>query len=156
MNVFKHLLLATLALLAFSLPAQCASPEADVKKVVETFYRDYMRFIAKPPKDFDPQMIKWVNASPYTSPGFKKVLAKTVMDARKKDPELGLDADPILAGQDYPKKGYRAKTIHVVQNKAHVTMEGIGPDSFHISVEMINIQGQWMVDGIRDIKASTK
>jgi hypothetical protein len=157
MNFFKQVSLAAIAVIALTLPARCASPEADVKKVVETFYRDYMRFISKPPKgDFDPQLIKWVNASPYTSPGFKKALAKAVLDARKKDPELGLDGDPILAGQDYPDKGYRAKTIQVVKDKATATMEGIGSESFHISVALIDSKGQWLIDGIEGIKASTK
>jgi len=157
MKFLKHLLPAAIALFAFPLVAHCASPEADVKKVVETFYREYMRFFNKPSKgDGDAQLIAWVNASPYTSTGFKAVLRKTLVAARKKDREVGLDEDPILAGQDYPKKGYRAKTIHVVQDKASVSMEGIGPDSFHISVEMINVQGHWLINGIADIKAETK
>lgn len=157
MNLLKPLFLAALAVFALSFPAQAASPESDVKKVVETFYRDYLRFISKPPKgEFDPQLIRWVNASPYTSPGFKKILAKTVMDAHKSNPEIGLDADPILAAQDHPEKGYRAKSIHVDKNKAAVGMEGIGSAGFHISVELINIKGQWLIDGIEGIKASSK
>jgi len=164
MKLLKHLLPATIALLAFPMAllafprvARCASPEADVKKVVETFYREYLRFFNKPSKgDGDAQLIAWVNASPCTSAGFKAVLKKTLVAAHKRDPEVGLDEDPILAGQDYPKKGYRAKTIHVVQDKANVTMEGIGPDSFHISVEMINVKGQWLINGIADIKAERK
>ena len=157
MRYFKHLLPAVIAIFAFPLVAHCAPSEADVKKVVETFYREYMRFFNKPAKgDGDTQLIAWVNASPYTSAGFKAVLKKTLVAARKRDPEVGLDADPILAGQDYPKKGYRAKTIHIAQDKASVTMEGIGPDSFHISVEMINVQGQWLINGIADIKAEAK
>ena len=157
MKFLKQILLATIALFAFSFPARCASPEAEAKKVVETFYREYLRFISKPSKgDSDARLIAWVNASPYTSPGFKTVLKKTVVAARKKDPELGLDADPILDGQDNPEKGYRAKTIHVAQDKASVAMEGIDADSFHISVEMINIKGVWLINGIGNIKAATK
>jgi len=157
MNIVKHLLLAAIAICAFSLPARCASPETDIKNVVEPFYRDYMRFIARPArKDYDAKLINWVNTSPYTSPGFKKVLEKTVTAANKSDPEVGLDSDPILAGQDHPDKGYRAKSIRVVKNKATVTMEGIGEESFHISVELINLKGQWLIDGVETIKANTK
>jgi hypothetical protein len=157
MKFLMQILLATIAICAFSTPAQCASSEADAKKMVETFYRDYISFISKPSKgDPDAQLIAWVNASPYTSPGFKTVLKKTLLAARKKDPEMGLDSDPILAGQDHPEKGYRAKTIHIVQDKASVALEGVGSDSFHISVELINIKGAWLINGIADIKAPTK
>jgi hypothetical protein len=157
MHLLKQFLFVALATLALVPPGRCASPEADVKKVVETFYQNYYHdILLKPEKDTGDGYIKWVKASPVTSPGFKKALEKAVSSARKKDPELGLDLDPIVDGQDYPKKGYRAKTIKIQNNQASVIMQGIGPDDFHISVGLISANGQWLIDRIGNISGSAK
>jgi hypothetical protein len=159
MNSIKQIILLLVATLTFTMPGQCASPEADVKQVTENFYKQYYRdFINKKGKesDYDARLIKWVNASPDTSPRFKKAVPKAFSDARKKDPELGLESDPILAGQDYPEKGYRAKTVKITNGKAAVGMVGLdakGAETkdFHISLELVNAGGRWLIDRIADI-----
>lgn len=155
MNLLKHtLLLLCLALCLSATPARSASPaEAEVKKTVETFYQQYYHdFIHRKPKgDWDSKLIQWVKDSPYTSASFKKGLAKAMRDAKKANPEVGLDADPILAGQDYPEKGYRAKTIKITGDHAAVTMEGIDSQDFHIPLTLVHDHGQWLIERIRNI-----
>jgi len=155
MNLLKQTLL--LFCLAFCLSpalARAASPaEAEVKKTVETFYQQYYHdFIQHKPKgDWDSKLIQWVKDSPYTAASFKKGLAKAMRDATKANPEVGLDADPILAGQDYPEKGYRAKTIQITGDHAAVTMEGIDSRDFHIPLTLVHANGQWLIERIRNI-----
>jgi len=155
MNFLSRLAFVLTLLLAISLPVRADSPENDVKKMVESFYKDYYKaFVTKEPKgNYEKQVIQWVDRSPACSPAFKKALAKAFIDARKRDPELGLEVDPILAGQDRPDKGYLAKTIKITKDKAAVTMVGVGGGDFHISLRVVNINGQWQIDRIADIPA---
>jgi hypothetical protein len=158
MNPFKHIVLIAIATLAFIMPGRCASPEADVKQVVETFYKQYYRdFLKKDRKGGgDAQLIKWVDASPYVSPRFKKAVAKALTDARKKDRELGLESDPIIAGQDYPEKGYQAANVKVTQDRATATAKGIEAKGFDISLGLVNSGGHWLIDRIADIPPAGK
>ncbi len=135
-----------------------AAPKEDVEKIVDSFYAQYYKeFVRKLPKgDFDEAEIRWVMANSYLSDAFKKVFRKTIMDARKKDPELGLDMDPILVGNEYPDKGYRAKEIQVAGDKAYVVMEGIDAPNFTISVDLVNINNKWKINGIGIMNRSQK
>ena len=101
-------------------------------------------------------MIQWVNSNSYLSDAFKQVVQKKITDARKEDPELGLDFDPILNAQDYPDKGYRAKEIQIAGDKAYVVMEGIGAPDFKVSVDLVSINNQWKINGIGHINRSQK
>jgi len=150
--------LVTLGLLFALASSGSASPQEDVKRVVESFYAQYYKeCLDKPGKgDPDKALIRWVTTNSYVSDGFKKAFRKTVLDARKKDPELGLGSDPILNAQDWPSKGYRAKEIQVAAGKASVVMEGIDAPDFKVSVELVNVDNKWRINGIGDINRSTK
>ena len=139
-------------------PAGSAVPKEDVARVVDSFYAQYYKeFVRKPPKgDFDKAEIRWVMSNPYLSDSFKKVFRKTIMDARKKDPELGLDMDPIMVGNDYPDKGYRAKEIQVAGDKAYVVMEGVDAPNFKIPVDLVNINNKSKINGIGLMNRSQK
>src|SRR5580700_942852 len=106
----KMRMLVILAVLISFASIGSASPKEDVQKAVDSFYAQYYKEYLLPPVkgDADKAMIRWINANSYLSDAFKKVVQKKIVDARKADAELGLDFDPIVAGQDYPKKGYHA------------------------------------------------
>ena len=154
----KMRILVILALLIGFASIGSASPKEDVQKVVDSFYAQYYKEYLLPPVKGDPDkaMIRWINANSYLSDAFKKVVQKKIVDARKADAELGLDSDPIVAGQDYPKKGYHAKEIQIAGDKANVVMAGIGEPDFKIPVDLVKIDNQWKINGIGDINRSRK
>ena len=154
----KMRILVILGLLMGFASTGSASPKQDVEKVVESFYAQYYKeYLRQPVKgDSDKAMIQWVNSNSYLSDAFKQVVQKKITDARKEDPELGLDFDPILNAQDYPDKGYRAKEIQIAGDKAYVVMEGIGAPDFKLSVELVSINNQWKINGIGDINRSQR
>jgi hypothetical protein len=135
-----------------------ASPHEDVKTVVESFYAQYFKeYLHQPTKgNSDKAIIRWVDANSNLSDAFKKALRKAVVDARKADPEIGLDSDPILGAQDYPGKGYRAKDIQLAGDKAKVVMEGINAPDFKISVGLVNAGNKWRIDSIGRINSSSR
>jgi hypothetical protein len=154
----KMRLLVILGLLMGFMSTVSASPKEDVEKVVQSFYAQYYKeYLRKPPKgNSDEAIIRWVTSNSSISDEFKKVFRKTVIDARKKDPEMGLDSDPILNAQDHPEKGYRAKKIQIAGDKAYVVMEGIDAPDFKISLDLVSINNQWKINGIGDINRSKK
>ena len=154
----KAILFLALSLALGVAPMRAASPNDDIKKVVESFYAQYYKeYLRKPTKgDPDKALIRWVNANPSLTDAFKKALRKVVVDARKADPEMGLDADPIVKAQDFPDKGYRAKDIQVTGDKATVTMEGVDAPDFKIPLGLVNVGNKWKIDSIGDINSSAK
>src|SRR5712675_1583587 len=148
-------LFVVLGLILGFTPSDAASQTDEVVKVVETFYAQYYKeYLHKPSKgNSDKAMIRWIEANSNLSDPFKKALRKTILNARKADPEMGLDFDPILSGQDYPDKGYRAKDTQVTGDKATVVMEGIDAPDFRISVMLVNADKKWKINGIGDINA---
>src|SRR4051812_45299984 len=134
-----------------------ATPKKDVARVVDSFYAQYFKeFVQNPPKgDVDEALIRWVTSNRYLSDTFKKVFRKTIVDARKQEPELGLGTDPILDGQDYPDHGYRAREIQIAGDKAYVVMQGIDAPTFKrdrpLSVELVNTNNTWKITGIGTI-----
>ena len=157
-NRMKTKLLVMLSLVLGAVSTGWASPKEDVEKVVESFYARYYReYLGKPAKGgADKNLLRWVNANPFVSDDFKKALRKAVVDARKEDPEMGLDYDPILDAQDYPEKGYRARRTQISGNKATVAMEGIDAPDFKVSVELVSLQGNWRINGIGQINRDAK
>ncbi len=147
-----------LGLLLGCAPQAVASPNDDVVKVAESFYAQYYKeYLHKPSKgDSDQALIRWVNANPKLSDAFKKALRQAVLDARKADPEMGLDFDPIVSGQDYPDKGFRAKNVQITGDKATLVMEGIDAPEFKIPVVLVKAGNQWKINAIGEINASSK
>lgn len=151
-------LLVMISLILGIAPVRAASPNEEVKIVVESFYAQYFKeYLHKPTKgNSDKALMRWVNANRSLTDAFKKALSKAVTDARRADPEMGLDSDPILNAQDYPDKGYRAKDIQVAADKATVTMEGVDAPDFHISVGLVNDGKNWKINSIGDINSSAR
>src|SRR5690606_21128318 len=49
---------------------------------------------------------EWIQSSEFVTTAFKTELVKLVTKALEKEPEVGLNYDPILNAQDYPEEGF--------------------------------------------------
>jgi hypothetical protein len=158
----KMRILVILGLLMGFASTGSAAPKEDVARVVDSFYAQYYKeILRKSPRGISDQaVIRWVMSNSYLSDAFKKAFRKMIMDARKKDPELGLDMDPIVDGNDYPDKGYRAKEIRIAGDKAYVAMEVNDDPNFTrerpLPVELVKINNKWKINGIGIINRSQR
>lgn len=152
----RKILITVVLLLSISSFAQAAS-ETEIKQSVEAFYSEYMQQLKKDTindPNPDQTLINWVAANTHASDDFKRILKETLLKARQDDPEMGLGSDPIIDAQDYPDKGYIAKDIKVNANKASVVMEGIEAADFKILVDVVLIDGKWLVNGVGGVNRS--
>lgn len=90
-------------------------------------------------------MIEWVNSNNLSTKNFKLELERILDSAEKEDPELGLDADPILAAQDMPNEGFE---LYLYDKKTqYVTVRGRKWVDFKLNMKMKIESGKWLVDG---------
>lgn len=90
-------------------------------------------------------IVDWVNSNELTTKSFKAELKKIIDDARRQDPELGLDADPIFDAQDYPEKGFELESLDEETN--YLTVKGKDWPEFKLTMKMTEENGNWLVDG---------
>jgi len=88
---------------------------------------------------------KWVRNNQLLSPDFKKGYDKMISDAYKDDPEMGLGFDPILNAQDFPEKGFEIKSVD--SKRGLVVLQGIDWSDFVVKTKLVEVNGQWLVDG---------
>lgn len=89
--------------------------------------------------------VEWVNSNNLTTNRFKTALKKLVDEAYKTDPEMGLDADPILDAQDYPDKGFELESFDHETN--FIVVKGKDWPDFKLTIKMVLENGNWLVDG---------
>ncbi len=71
---------------------------------------------------------------------------KFVQDsAYKVEPEVGLDFDPIVDGQDFPDKGFKIKSIDKATGL--VTLQGIDWQDFEVVLKVVNENNKSLVNG---------
>ena len=90
-------------------------------------------------------MVEWVQASDLATKSFKEELKRIVDEAFKQDPELGLDADPILDAQDYPSLGFKFDSFDEKTN--YLLVKGIDSPEFKLTMKLVEENGNWIVDG---------
>lgn len=90
-------------------------------------------------------MVEWVQASDLATKSFKEELKRIVEDAFKQDPELGIDADPILDAQDYPSLGFKFDSFDEKTN--YLRVKGIDSPEFKLTMKLVEENGNWIVDG---------
>lgn len=90
-------------------------------------------------------MVEWVQASDLATKSFKEELKRIVDEAFKQDPELGLDADPILDAQDYPSLGFKFDSFDEKTN--YLLVQGIDSPEFKLTMKLVEENGNWIVDG---------
>ena len=92
-------------------------------------------------KDLD----KWLMNNPILTDRFKSIYKKTIDDAYKAEPEVGLDFDPIINGQYSPPKGL--KILKFDSTKGYVQLCGKEEKDFTIMVKLVFQKHIWMIDG---------
>ncbi|MDM1548763.1 hypothetical protein HX096_12960 [Empedobacter falsenii] len=71
---------------------------------------------------------------------------KFVQDsAFKVEPEVGLDFDPIVDGQDFPDKGFKIKSIDKATGL--VTLQGIDWQDFEVVLKVVNENNKSLING---------
>lgn len=88
---------------------------------------------------------KWVENHKLLSKDFKKDYKEMMVQAYKDDPELGLGFDPILNAQDYPEKGF--EIVSKDPESGMVKLQGVGGIGFEIDTRLVEVNGQWLLDG---------
>lgn len=87
----------------------------------------------------------WVASNSLATKAFKEELKNVVDEAYRKDPELGLGADPILDAQDHPEKGFELELFDEGTN--YLTVKGIDWPEFKLTMKIEEENGKWLVDG---------
>lgn len=90
-------------------------------------------------------MVAWVNSSNLTTKRFKTELKRIVDDAYRREPETGLDFDPVLDAQDSPDKGFELEAIDEKTN--FLTVKGKDWQEFKLTMKIVEEDGDWLVDG---------
>lgn len=97
---------------------------------------------------------KWVAQNPLVTESFKKAVTKLIDDAEKADPELGLDFDPIFDAQDYPEEGFALEKAD--EKTGFVTVVGKKWTDFRLKLRLVQVNGNWLVDGAGVVNIQAK
>ena len=73
--------------------------------------------------------------------------------AKKKNPEMGLDYDPVVQGQDYAES-YRLDNLVIDGDKA--TAEGVAEGFPPIKLRLVRTKSGWIIDGAGAINPGPK
>lgn len=108
-----------------------------------TFINDYVKNVNKMNKAVG--IIDWVYANKLSTAGFNRELQRIIEEGYKNDPELGIDADPILDAQDNPEMGFEIESFDEKSN--YLIVKGIDWPDFKLTMQIKNENGIWLVDG---------
>lgn len=89
--------------------------------------------------------LNFVKSSSLTSNSFKTELQRIVTEAENEDPEMKLDFDPIVDGQDYPDEGFELK--HFDSKTNIIVVKGKKWSDFEVTIKVILDNRKWLVDG---------
>jgi len=136
---FLLLLLLTSPLAGFGADTKTDADQAGT--VAMTFINGYVK--ASRARSWNPE--KWVASNPLVTEKFRRARAKLIADGLKKDPEVGLDADPVINGNDCPES-YTVKSAKASGGIASVVL--IGPKDFpaQLKVRLVKSDGKWLVE----------
>lgn len=137
----RHLLLVLLLSVTPAFAADSDANSSQAGAVALAFINGYAK--ATFARDWNPQ--KWVATSPLVTDNFKRTLKKMIADGFRKDPELGLGADPVIDGQDCPER-FTLKSVKASGDTADIVV--VGPKDFPMQVKMraVREDGKWLVD----------
>lgn len=150
--------LLRVALLAFVFSAIPSVLHAGSDKGPGAFAADFINsYLTEPCRDKGYKaVIAWMKKCPDVTDGFRQRLAKLYLDALKKEPELGYDADAIVGGQDSADH-YRVKSCKIHGDRARVMLAGDGSQSnMQIKVDLVRTNNRWLVDGSGDLADGKK
>ena len=118
---------------------EVATPDFNVAL---NFINDYTKLCTQPQRT---KTSDWIRQNPLLSDTFKNRYTSLLDSAEKKDPELGLDFDPIFDAQDFPEKGFSLVKIDTVNR--YVTVAGNDWKEFELVLKVGQENNKWLVDG---------
>ena len=124
--------------------AVAAPPEKPDTTVALQFINSYVRFTLSENKT-TPPLTTWIQNNTLLTPSFKTQYQSIVDKATKDDPEMGLDADPILDAQDLPEEGFVLKQSDPATG--YLTVRGKDWKDFELTMKLVQQNGKWLVDG---------
>ncbi len=90
-------------------------------------------------------ILEWVKSNSLATQKFKEELKRTIEDAYEKDPEIGLDFDPIFDAQDYPEEGFTLDSLDV--KTGYLIVRGKKWKEFKLVMKLVYEDKKWLVDG---------
>jgi len=123
-----------------------ASPEKQITpdfNVALSFINDYAKFCTK--TDRGSNTAQWIKQDSLLTDNFKARYRTLLDSAQKKDPELGLDSDPIFDAQDFPEKGFSILKVDTAGR--YVTVVGNDWKEFELVLKVDQENSKWLVDG---------
>ena len=108
-----------------------------------TFINSYVDNCNKMNEAID--IVEWVNSNNLTTIRFKTELKRILDEAKEKEPEVGLDFDPILDAQDFPDKGFELESTDEATN--YLVVRGKDWNDFKLTIKVVQENGEWLVDG---------
>lgn len=145
-NLRSSLVCLLLCLMAstVSTTALAASPDEDrAEKVATRFLKDYL----------SSGYLDYFRESPLVTAAAKAALRKMEAAAKKKSPEVPLDHDPVVLGQDHAET-YSIENIVITGDKA--TVEGVAEGFPKIPLRLVRTKGGWLIDGAGEINPGPK
>ncbi|TGN22985.1 hypothetical protein [Empedobacter tilapiae] len=88
---------------------------------------------------------EYINKNELLTQSFKDRYKFVQDSAYKVEPEVGLDFDPIVDGQDFPDKGFKIKSIDKATGL--VTLKGIDWQDFEVVLKVVNENNKSLVNG---------
>jgi len=107
------------------------------------FINDYTNFCTK--SGHPSKTGEWIGNNSMLTASFKNKYKKLLDSVQRKNPELGLDFDPIFDAQDFPEKGFsilKADTL-----SGYVTVVGNDWKEFQLVLKLGQEDAKWLVDG---------
>ena len=94
-------------------------------------------------------ILEWVESNKMVTKSFKDELKRMIDEADNKDPEIGLDYNPIFNAQDYPEKGFEIESFD--REKNFLILRGIDWPKFKILIKISSENNTWLIDGCGSI-----
>jgi len=111
--------------------------------VALSFINDYTKFCTKADQRSNTE--EWIKQDSLLTSNFKDQFRNLLDSAKKKDPELGLDFDPIFDAQDFPEKGFTILKADTLGQ--YVTVVGNDWKEFELVLKVKQEHDKWLVDG---------
>ncbi len=111
--------------------------------VALNFINDYTKFCTK--TDQRTTEAEWIKQNSLLTDNFKIRYRDLLDSAQKKDPEIGLDFDPIFDAQDFPEKGFSIIKIDTLSG--FVTVAGNDWKDFELVLKVEQEHNKWLVEG---------
>jgi hypothetical protein len=111
--------------------------------VALNFINDYTKFCTK--TDQRSTEAEWIKQNSMLTDNFKNRYKYLLDSAQKKDPELGLDSDPVFDAQDFPEKGFSILKVDTLSQ--YVKVVGNDWKEFELVLKVERENNKWLVDG---------